>query len=41
MRLEELKDWDKLTKEEQDRLRKVYGDNPDITKTLANKEENG
>lgn len=37
MKLEDLKDWDKLTKEEQDRLKKVYGENPDITKTLANK----
>ncbi len=37
MKLEELKNWDKLTPQEQARLRDVYGDNPHITKTMAEK----
>lgn len=37
MKLEELKDWNTLTPEEQARLRKVYGSNPNITKTMAEK----
>lgn len=35
MKLEELKDWDKLTPEEQERLRDMYGDEPKITKTMG------
>lgn len=35
MKLEELKDWDKLSKSEQKRLRIMYGDEPEITKTMA------
>ena len=35
MKLTELKDWDKLTPAEQKRLREVYGDDPQITKTMA------
>lgn len=34
MILQELKDWDKLTPEEQARLKEVYGDDSDITKTM-------
>lgn len=37
MKLEELKDWDKLTPDEQARLKKVYGEEPPITKTMAEK----
>lgn len=37
MKLEELKDWNKLSPQEQSRLREVYGDNPHITKTMAEK----
>lgn len=37
MKLEELKDWKKLTVEEQARLREIYGDDPHITKTMAEK----
>lgn len=37
MKLEELKDWNKLSKSEQRRLREVYGDEPEITKTMAEK----
>lgn len=46
MKLEELKDWDKLSKSEQKRLREMYGDEPAITKTMGEKppkkeEDNG
>lgn len=34
MRLEKLKDWDKLTSKEQARLRKVYGVAPEVTSTM-------
>lgn len=37
MKLEELKNWSTLTPEEQARLKKVYGDAPVITKTMAEK----
>lgn len=35
MKLTELKNWDKLTKEEQDRLKEMYGEEAEITKTMA------
>lgn len=37
MKLTELKDWNKLTPEEQARLKEVYGEDPEITKTMAEK----
>lgn len=41
IKLEELKNWNQLTPAEQERLRKVYGDSPDITKTVAQKAKRG
>ena len=37
MKLSDLKDWNKLTPAEQERLRKVYGEDAEITKTMAQK----
>lgn len=34
MKLNELKDWDKLTPAEQARLKQVYGQDAEITKTM-------
>ena len=34
MKLSELKNWDQLTPEEQARLREVYGDDAEVTKTM-------
>ena len=41
MKLEKLKDWKKLTVEEQNRLKKVYGGSPKVTKTMAQKPKKG
>lgn len=35
MKLEDLKNWHKLTKAEQARLRVIMGDAPRVTKTMA------
>jgi hypothetical protein len=34
MKLTELKNWENLTPEEKDRLREIYGEDPQIEKTL-------
>lgn len=38
MKLQELKNWDKLTPAEQDRLKEVYGEDAEITKTTHDTE---
>lgn len=35
MKLQDLKNWHKLTPKEQARLKEIYGENPPITKTMA------
>jgi hypothetical protein len=41
MKLKDLKNWNKLTPKEQKRLKEVYGEDPEVTKTMAQPAEKG